>query len=312
MPVWAPAVACMRTAVSHSPTQGTRLLLSPCVPFTPLYFAPQLTWVHTLLHRSSPESLGLQSLPCLSPWPGIRSATARAEGTLLLVSPYLFLDASESSRHCSRRQASNRNLQSTQKPSEGGSPTCVHHWSILHVAMRARRSSARLFRWSTSRPTTDCSVPFLLFLVAPSLAAPAVAKEPSSPSRTRIIASIRDARHETCLLLAVQRRLVRQQVVSLLRGQVLTPHSVSSLAFSSHRTRDALAAGFRCGSFQERSGAGRRLASTAWNDMGSGEEGSKSKDWGKQMGPGTRVDRVSILRVVPSARFVARPMCTHG
>ncbi|KAK8160163.1 hypothetical protein BC567DRAFT_27022 [Phyllosticta citribraziliensis] len=31
---------CMRTAVSHSPTQGTRLLLSPCVPFTPLYFAP--------------------------------------------------------------------------------------------------------------------------------------------------------------------------------------------------------------------------------------------------------------------------------
>ncbi|KAK7567025.1 hypothetical protein IWX91DRAFT_207653 [Phyllosticta citricarpa] len=30
MPVWAPAVACMRTAVSHSPTQGTRL--DSCYP----------------------------------------------------------------------------------------------------------------------------------------------------------------------------------------------------------------------------------------------------------------------------------------
>ncbi|KAK7617582.1 hypothetical protein IWX50DRAFT_324773 [Phyllosticta citricarpa] len=112
-----------RCVALSDPRDSTRLLLSPCVPFTPLCFAPQLTWVHTLLHRSSPESLGLQSLPCLSPWPGIRSVTARAEGTLLLVSPYLFLDASKSSRHCSRRQASNRNLQSTQKPSEGGLPT---------------------------------------------------------------------------------------------------------------------------------------------------------------------------------------------
>ncbi|KAK8188102.1 uncharacterized protein BKA78DRAFT_175171 [Phyllosticta capitalensis] len=167
MPVVVPAVAeALRTAVSHpthSPTQGTRLLLSPCVFCTPC-----------ILQTGFP---GSRPHACISSFTGF-APNRWACSRLLLFSPGLVFGRTSSSKGGAPRwpphlpaclsQSVFPLAHSTPQiqvvivvavrppPPKShphrnhprGVPTCIHHWSILHIDMRAHFWLVGWFRLS--------------------------------------------------------------------------------------------------------------------------------------------------------------------
>ncbi|KAK8172874.1 hypothetical protein BKA80DRAFT_264065 [Phyllosticta citrichinensis] len=125
--------------------------------------------------------------------------------------------------------------------------------------MRACRSFARLFRWSTPQPVTGCGVPFLLFPRCPF----------SRSNRCRQGAFVAlshahgrlDARCETRDLPAscsAAPPCTTPGCLAIARPSLDTPLCLFSHSSTSFQPRDALRASFGCGRFQERSGPGRR------------------------------------------------------